>query len=77
MRGSSTESFEPLSHDSRFFKAGASCILNLEHVRSFTSKGSFVTFSDGSTASIPTRYRKPLEEALAKSEGFASFKQVF
>lgn len=77
MRGSSAECFEPLSRDPRFFKAGASCILNLEHVRSFTSKGSFVTFSDGSTASIPTRYRKPLEEALAKAEGKPAFTQVF
>ena len=77
MRGSSAESFEPLSHDPRFFKAGASCILNLEHVRSLTSKGSFVTFSDGSTASIPTRYRKLLEEALASVEGKHTFSQVF
>ena len=62
-RSSSQGLFDQLSHDMRFFKAGSSFILNLDHVRFFSSDGE-ATLDTGETITVPVRLRKSLEAAL-------------
>jgi len=66
MRATSQALFELLGNDPRFFKAGSSCIINLDHVRSVKSGGGVVSFDNGRTCSVPVRLRKAFEEALMR-----------
>ena len=64
LRCSSQELFDRLSHDERFLKLGSSYIVNLDLVRSFNSNGGTLSFVENSTASVPVRFRKTVQDAL-------------
>ena len=64
IRCSSQDLFDKLSHDSRFLKLGSSYIVNLDFVRAMRENGASVLFTDGSTASVPVRFRKTAQKAL-------------
>ena len=64
VRGSSRDVFALFEHDARFFKAGSSYIVNLDHVDTFDSRLGTVTLTDGAQIPVPVRSRKQLEQAL-------------
>lgn len=64
VRGSSRDFFALLESDARFFKAGSSYIVNLDHVDTFDSRLGMVTLTDGARIPVPVRSRKQLEQAL-------------
>ena len=64
LRCSSQDLFDHLASDPRFLKLGSSYIVNLDLVSSMSIAGGSLTFIDGSTASVPVRFRKPVQDAL-------------
>lgn len=64
LRCSSQDLFDRLSQDERFLKLGSSYIVNLDLVLSFNSSGGTLAFVEGSTASVPVRFRKAVQDAL-------------
>jgi DNA-binding LytR/AlgR family response regulator len=64
LRCSSQDLFDHLSHDTRFLKLGSSYIVNLDLVRSLNSNGAVLSFVEGSSASVPVRSRKTIQDAL-------------
>ena len=64
LRCSSQDLFDRLSHDARFLKLGSSYIVNLDLVASLNSNGETLVFVDQSTASVPVRFRKVVQDAL-------------
>lgn len=64
LRCSSQDLFDRLSHDTRFLKLGSSYIVNLDLVSSLNSNGETLIFVDHSTASVPVRFRKVVQDAL-------------
>ena len=64
LRCSSHDLFDRLSHDARFLKLGSSYIVNLDLVSSLNSNGETLMFVDRSTASVPVRFRKVVQDAL-------------
>ncbi len=64
VRCSSRALYSQLEHDSRFFKAGSSFIINLDHVASLALRTGVATMLDGTQALIPVRLRAQLAEAL-------------
>ena len=64
VRISSQTFFDQLKHDSRFFKAGSSYIVNVRMVRFVDSRSSTARLVDGTVVSIPVRVRKSLEDAI-------------
>ena len=64
VRGSSRDVFALFESDTRFFKAGSSYIVNLDHVDTFDSRLGLATLSDGAQVPVPVRSRKQLEQAL-------------
>lgn len=64
LRSSSQDLFDRLSHDPRFLKMGSSYIVNLDFVRSLDSSGARLSFVEGSSASVPVRFRKVVQDAL-------------
>lgn len=63
-RKTSSEMFDLLSHDERFYKLGSSSIVNLDWVRCTREGNKSVHMLDGSIVSVPVRLRKTFEEAL-------------
>lgn len=64
VRCSSRALFELLKDDPRFYKAGSSYIINLDHVDSFVLRGSTARLLEGTQISVPVRLRTSLAEAI-------------
>ena len=64
LRSSSQDLFDRLSHDPRFLKLGSSYIVNLDLVYALEDSGGTLRFIEGSTASVPVRFRKQVQDAL-------------
>ena len=64
LRSSSQDLFDRFSHDPRFLKMGSSFIVNLDLVRTLDTSGGQLVFIEGSSASVPVRFRKPVQDAL-------------
>ena len=64
LRSSSQDLFDRFAHDERFLKLGSSYIVNLDLVRSLEDSGATLRFIEGSTASVPVRFRKQVQDAL-------------
>lgn len=64
LRCSSQDLFDKLSQDERFLKLGSSYIVNLDLVSSLQANGGTLAFVDGSTASVPVRFRKTVQDSL-------------
>ena len=64
LRSSSQDLFDRVSDDGRFLKLGSSYIVNLDLVQSLNSNGATLTFVEGSSAAVPVRFRKAIQDAL-------------
>lgn len=70
VRSSSNALFELLADDGRFFKVGSSYIVNMDYVRSLSTRAGVVTLEGGMQIPVPVRLRKAMGEALCQRSGY-------